>query len=372
MRVASSFVLGLLRQKPFDVIPGDRQAVDEFSTSAPIRVCATSTGLTIAPICWDVLRRRTQPAGGFFLDSATMEGSLDAVDPLDAAILARLSAITGLWGEYESDSLTETERHADEYLMGVRHFRVEITGRLDNRDSGDGVQLTAYGTGDLTRDGITSFVLSHCPRAWISPNGEFQYRIDARWRFARISRTTEGDRAAAIVASGGTAIVLACVRQGPILEPQLQLIERKSISPASATSVSAAQAIAKTGDVVQSVSVNQPITVNVNNQVDLSSAFELAFELFGAPKGGNDPFSSCQEHQTMLTQSDSFPSSISPEPASSLINATQLALMLGVSETYAKEMDRSGRIPGGVNIGSYRRWSRQVVSDWIRRGCPKQ
>jgi hypothetical protein len=76
--------------------------------------------------------------------------------------------------------------------------------------------------------------------------------------------------------------------------------------------------------------------------------------------------------QSMPAKPDASPPAVSPETVPSLINATQLALMLGVSETYAKEMDRSGRIPGGVNIGSYRRWSCQVVSDWIRQGCPEQ
>jgi hypothetical protein len=74
----------------------------------------------------------------------------------------------------------------------------------------------------------------------------------------------------------------------------------------------------------------------------------------------------------MPAKSDVSPSAVPPETVPSLINATQLALMLGVSETYAKEMDRSGRIPGGVDVGSFRRWSHQVVSDWIRQGCPKQ
>jgi hypothetical protein len=84
------------------------------------------------------------------------------------------------------------------------------------------------------------------------------------------------------------------------------------------------------------------------------------------------PIHSFQERQAMPAKPDASPPAVSPETVPSLINATQLALMLGVSETYAKEMDRSGRIPGGVNIGSYRRWSCQVVSDWIRQGCPEQ
>lgn len=53
-----------------------------------------------------------------------------------------------------------------------------------------------------------------------------------------------------------------------------------------------------------------------------------------------------------------------------LIDETELAILLGVTERYAKEMDRSGRIPGGVRIGSRRRWDLQILGPWIDQGCP--
>jgi hypothetical protein len=213
--------------------------------------------------------RTTSRRAIFLGESPTMEGPLDSVDPLDTAILSRLTGVAGRWLDYDDETLTETERHADENLMACGFFRVEVSASVDNCETDECLKLSAIATGNLTREGVNQFVCHHCP--WIR-QGQFTHKVELRWWLSRICRTTKGEQAAAMVAAGASATVLHQVRRGPVLPPDIQLIERRITSKSAASCVAAAQAVARTGDVTQSI--HQPITVN--NQVDLGQIAEFA------------------------------------------------------------------------------------------------
>jgi excisionase family DNA binding protein len=48
----------------------------------------------------------------------------------------------------------------------------------------------------------------------------------------------------------------------------------------------------------------------------------------------------------------------------SLLNADQVARMLGVPKSWVYEQSRRGRIPT-VNLGRYRRYREDAISKWI-------
>jgi hypothetical protein len=197
-----------------------------------------------------------------------MEGPLQSVDTLDAAILSRLVAGTGRWIAYDDEALTEAERHADEYLIACGFFRVEICATVDNCSDGKCLELSAIATGRLTRDALNQFVLHYCP--WCL-DGRFTHEVEIRWWLSRLCRTTTGEQAAEMVASGASSTVLYRVRGCPPLPPEIVLIKRQITSKSSSGTVATAQAIATTGDVTQSV--HQPITVN--NHIDLAPITDL-------------------------------------------------------------------------------------------------
>jgi hypothetical protein len=187
-----------------------------------------------------------------------MEGHLTVVDPLEAAILTRLSEVTGHWQAYNRDAMSETEEQATFRLIACGFFRVEIVATVQNCDTGELLDISADGTGSLSNDDVNRFIWHYCP--WVTANGVFTRKVEMKWDFSRVRRTPDGERAAAMVASGTPALVLRLALQGPHLPPELRLLKRISESTTVANNIAAAQATARTGDISQTVS--QPITVN--------------------------------------------------------------------------------------------------------------
>ena len=60
------------------------------------------------------------------------------------------------------------------------------------------------------------------------------------------------------------------------------------------------------------------------------------------------------------------------DPMPQLITRTQMAAVLGTTERYINSLDKSGWIPGRVEVGSLPRWDINVIRAWIKVGCPKQ
>jgi excisionase family DNA binding protein len=54
-----------------------------------------------------------------------------------------------------------------------------------------------------------------------------------------------------------------------------------------------------------------------------------------------------------------------------LLTVKEVALMLSLSVRSVLRMDKAGTIPKSFTIGRARRWSANVITDWIRNGCPK-
>ena len=53
-----------------------------------------------------------------------------------------------------------------------------------------------------------------------------------------------------------------------------------------------------------------------------------------------------------------------------LIDVKELADKLGCCPNHIRRMADAGRCPPPIHLGGLRRWSRQVVDDWIAAGCP--
>jgi predicted DNA-binding transcriptional regulator AlpA len=53
-----------------------------------------------------------------------------------------------------------------------------------------------------------------------------------------------------------------------------------------------------------------------------------------------------------------------------LIDVKEFAAKLGCCPKHIRRMADSGRCPPSIQLGALRRWSRQVVDDWIAAGCP--
>ena len=64
--------------------------------------------------------------------------------------------------------------------------------------------------------------------------------------------------------------------------------------------------------------------------------------------------------------------SASAKPAADkpLIDVKEFAAKLGCSLKHIRRMADAGRCPPSIQLGSLRRWNRQVVDDWIAAGCP--
>lgn len=58
-------------------------------------------------------------------------------------------------------------------------------------------------------------------------------------------------------------------------------------------------------------------------------------------------------------------------PASTrLFDSRALADVLGVSERHLRKLHASGKLPAPIRLGRCLRWSRQLIDEWISRGCP--
>lgn len=59
------------------------------------------------------------------------------------------------------------------------------------------------------------------------------------------------------------------------------------------------------------------------------------------------------------------------EPAANeFLVANEVARMLRVSPRHIYRMEKDGRIPEAVRLGSAVRWRRKTIDDWIAEGCP--
>ena len=59
-----------------------------------------------------------------------------------------------------------------------------------------------------------------------------------------------------------------------------------------------------------------------------------------------------------------------PAAEKPLIDVKEFAAKLGCCPKHIRRMADSGRCPPSIQLGALRRWSRQVVDDWIAAGCP--
>lgn len=59
-----------------------------------------------------------------------------------------------------------------------------------------------------------------------------------------------------------------------------------------------------------------------------------------------------------------------PAAEKPLIDVNEFAAKLGCSLKHIRRMADAGRCPPSIQLGSLRRWNRQVVDDWIAAGCP--
>ena len=59
-----------------------------------------------------------------------------------------------------------------------------------------------------------------------------------------------------------------------------------------------------------------------------------------------------------------------PAAEKPLIDVKEFAAKLGCSLKHIRRMADAGRCPPSIQLGSLRRWNRQVVDDWIAAGCP--
>ena len=53
-----------------------------------------------------------------------------------------------------------------------------------------------------------------------------------------------------------------------------------------------------------------------------------------------------------------------------LVDAQQLALMIGLSLRTIRRMDAAGRLPRPVRIGNCTRWRVSEIRAWSEAGCP--
>lgn len=53
-----------------------------------------------------------------------------------------------------------------------------------------------------------------------------------------------------------------------------------------------------------------------------------------------------------------------------LIEATEVAKMLGISPRTIWRLKDAGKVPNPISIGSMVRWRRGEITDWIAAGCP--
>jgi len=53
-----------------------------------------------------------------------------------------------------------------------------------------------------------------------------------------------------------------------------------------------------------------------------------------------------------------------------LLNAEEVAAMLGVSERTLWRLLSAGRVPKPVRFGRSTRWRLADIEEWINRGCP--
>ena len=53
-----------------------------------------------------------------------------------------------------------------------------------------------------------------------------------------------------------------------------------------------------------------------------------------------------------------------------LLNAGQMAKLLGCSVRHVYRLSGTGRMPSPLHLGALVRWNREAVKQWIENGCP--
>lgn len=59
-------------------------------------------------------------------------------------------------------------------------------------------------------------------------------------------------------------------------------------------------------------------------------------------------------------------------PTPTLINAHELADILGISQRTIWRLIASGKLIQPIRIGTSVRWRLDLVNDWIENGCPRE
>jgi excisionase family DNA binding protein len=54
------------------------------------------------------------------------------------------------------------------------------------------------------------------------------------------------------------------------------------------------------------------------------------------------------------------------------MSASDVATMLGISQSHFYQLLKSGRLPLPVQLGRSRRWIREELVAWLNAGCPNR
>lgn len=70
--------------------------------------------------------------------------------------------------------------------------------------------------------------------------------------------------------------------------------------------------------------------------------------------------------------SPTIPTPTPAESAPLLVDATEVARLLGIGESTVWRLASSGKLPESVRVGRSRRWRRAELEAWIVAGCPSR
>ncbi len=114
------------------------------------------------------------------------------------------------------------------------------------------------------------------------------------------------------------------------------------------------------------IQLQMTVTLNEDALNVISDAVRQAVEQTSAADRG-------QEQRIRASRHALFGGKTPPaEELALLIDTKQVAKLLNVSDRTVFGMNKDGRMPRSVKIGSAVRWNREELQAWVNAGCPRR
>lgn len=121
---------------------------------------------------------------------------------------------------------------------------------------------------------------------------------------------------------------------------------------------------------MKTIQLQVAVSLDENGSKILVELLGQALKQASLPQNGD--VDERREARLRASRNAIFAGQKTPEEAGLLVDTRQAAKLLKVSARTIWAMQKDGRMPPAVHIGSAVRWSYDALKQWVEAGCPKR